>query len=123
MTTYFTEKHEWVRVEGDTATVGITAYAARQLGGVVFVELPEVGAKVGQMEEFGVVESSKTASEVFSPVSGTVLEVNAPLTEATERIDADPEGDAWLVRLKMDDAGELGGLMDKAAYDAFCAGH
>lgn len=123
MTTYFTEKHEWVRVEGDTATVGITAYAARQLGGVVFVELPEVGAKVVQMEEFGVVESSKTASEVFSPVSGTVLEVNAPLTEATERIDADPEGDAWLVRLKMDDAGELGGLMDKAAYDAFCAGH
>lgn len=123
MTTYFTEKHEWVRVEGDTATVGITAYAAKQLGGVVFVELPEVGAKVGQMEEFGVVESSKTASEVFSPVSGTVLEVNAPLTEATERIDADPEGDAWLVRLKIDDAAELDGLMDKAAYDAFCAGH
>ncbi|MFN3314711.1 MAG: glycine cleavage system protein GcvH [Hyphomonas sp.] len=123
MTTYYTEEHEWVRVEGDTATVGITAYAAKQLGDVVFVELPEAGAKVKRMQEFAVVESSKTASDVFAPVSGTVLEVNAPLTEATERVDQDPEGDAWLVRMKMDDAAELDGLMDKAAYDAFCAGH
>lgn len=123
MTTYYTEEHEWIRVEGDTATVGITAYAAKQLGDVVFVELPEAGAKVKRMQEFAVVESSKTASDVYAPVSGTVVEVNAPLTEATERVDQDPEGDAWLVRLKMDDAAELDGLMDKAAYDAFCAGH
>jgi len=123
MSTYYTEEHEWIRVEGDTATVGITAYAAKQLGDVVFVELPEAGAKVKRMQEFAVVESSKTASDVYAPVSGTVLEVNTPLTEATERVDQDPEGDAWLVRMKMDDASELDGLMDKAAYDAFCAGH
>jgi glycine cleavage system H protein len=123
MSTYYTEEHEWIRVEGDTATVGITAYAAKQLGDVVFVELPEAGAKVKRMQEFAVVESSKTASDVYAPVSGTVLEVNTPLTEATERVDQDPEGDAWLVRMKMDDAAELDGLMDKAAYDAFCAGH
>jgi glycine cleavage system H protein len=122
MTTYYTKQHEWIRVEGDTATIGITAYAARQLGEVVYVELPEEGARLEREKEFGVVESSKTASDVYAPVSGTVLAANTAITEETERVNEDPEGEAWFVRIEISDAGELSGLMDKAAYDAFCEG-
>lgn len=122
MTTYYTSDHEWIRIEGDTATVGITTHAATQLNGVVYVELPEPGSKFEQKQEFSVVENSKTVSGVFAPVSGTILEANTPLIEAPERIDEDPEGGAWLIRMKIDNPDELSSLMDKAAYDAFCAG-
>ncbi|MFN7056041.1 glycine cleavage system protein GcvH [Hyphomonas sp.] len=123
MKTYYTDQHEWISLEGDTATVGITAHAAKQLGEVVYLELPEDGAKVAQGDSFAIVESSKTASDVYAPASGTVLEVNAPLVTEMERINADPEKDAWLVRMKIDNPAELEKLMDKAAYDAFCEGH
>ena len=122
MTTYYTKQHEWIRVEGNTGTVGITAYAAKQLGEVVYVELPEQGASLEREKEFGVVESSKTASDVYAPVSGTVLAANTAIAEETERVNEDPEGEAWFVRIEISDAGELSGLMDKAAYEAFCEG-
>lgn len=122
MTTYYTKDHEWIRVEGDTGTVGITAYAAGQLGDVVYVELPEMGAKFAPGDEFAVVESVKAASDVYAPVSGTVVEVNAGLTDAPESVGDAAEGDAWFVKLKLSDAGELSGLMDQAAYTAFCEG-
>jgi glycine cleavage system H protein len=122
MTTYYTKDHEWIRVEGDTGTVGITSYAAGQLGDVVYVELPETGAKFARGDDFAVVESVKAASDVYAPVSGSVLEVNAALSEAPEKVNDAAEGDAWFVRVKLTDAGELSGLMDEAAYTAFCEG-
>ncbi len=122
MTTYYTKQHEWIRVEGDTGTIGITAYAAKQLGEVVYVELPEAGVSFARDKDFGVVESSKTASEVFAPVSGTVIEANTPITEDLDRINGDPEGAAWFIRMKIADPGELAGLMDAAAYAAYCEG-
>jgi glycine cleavage system H protein len=123
MKTYYTDQHEWISLEGDTATVGITAYAAKQLGEVVYLELPDGGARLAQGDSFAIVESSKTASDVYAPASGTVLEVNSPLVTEMERINADPEKDAWLVRMTIENPGELEKLMDKAAYDAFCEGH
>jgi glycine cleavage system H protein len=122
MTTYYTKDHEWIRVEGDTGTVGITAYAAGQLGDVVYVELPESGAKFARGDDFAVVESVKAASDVYAPVSGSVVEVNATLADAPESVNDAAEGDAWFVRLKLADTAELGGLMDQAAYTAFCEG-
>ncbi|MFN3911288.1 glycine cleavage system protein GcvH [Hyphomonas sp.] len=122
MTTYYTKDHEWIRVEGDTGTVGITAYAAGQLGDVVYVELPETGAKFARGDDFAVVESVKAASDVYAPVSGSVLEVNGGLADAPESVNAAAEGDAWFVRLKLADTAELSGLMDEAAYTAFCEG-
>lgn len=122
MTTYYTKDHEWIRVEGDTGTVGITSYAAGQLGDVVYVELPETGAKFARGDDFAVVESVKAASDVYAPVSGSVLEVNAALSKAPEQVNEAAEGDAWFVRVKLADAGELSGLMDEAAYTAFCEG-
>lgn len=122
MTTYYTRDHEWIRVEGDTGTVGITAYAAGQLGDVVYVELPETGAKFARGDDFAVVESVKAASDVYSPVSGSVLEVNSALSDAPETVNAEAEGGAWFVRVKLADAAELAGLMDEAAYAAFCEG-
>ncbi len=122
MTTYYTKDHEWVRVDGDTATIGITAYAATQLGDVVYVELPEVGAKVGKGDDFAVVESVKAASDVYTPVAGTVVEVNDALTQDAERVNKSPEDEAWFVRLKLASASDLSGLMDKAAYTAYCEG-
>ena len=122
MTTYYTKDHEWIRVEGDTGTVGITSYAAGQLGDVVYVELPETGAKFARGDDFAVVESVKAASDVYAPVSGSVLEVNSALSEAPEKVNDAAEGDAWFVRVKLTDAGELSGLMDEAAYTAFCEG-
>jgi len=117
----FTKDHEWVVVEGDTATVGITKYAAEQLGDVVFVETPEAGKAVGKGDSFAVVESVKAASDVYSPVSGEVIEGNAALGTAPETVNADPEGAGWFAKIRVRDAGELDALMDRAAYDAYLA--
>ena len=122
MTTYYTKDHEWIRVDGDTGTVGITAYAAGQLGDVVYVELPETGAKFARGDDFAVVESVKAASDVYAPVSGAVLEVNSALTEAPEKVSEAAESEAWFVRVKLADTGALSELMDEAAYAAFCKG-
>ena len=122
MATYYTEDHEWVRVDGDTGTVGISDYAQKQLGDVVFVELPEVGAEFAKGDEAAVVESVKAASEVYSPVSGEVTEVNTVLEDAPETVNASPADAGWFLKLKLDDAGELDSLMDEAKYKAFCEG-
>jgi glycine cleavage system H protein len=118
----FTDQHEWVRVEGGEATVGITRYAAEQLGDVVFVELPEAGRKVGKGGEAAVVESVKAASEVYAPVSGEVTGSNAALTDDPAKVNADPEGDGWFFKLKGVDAAEFSKLMTKAQYDEFVKG-
>lgn len=121
MTTYYTSEHEWISVEGDVGTVGITAFAAEKLGDVVFVELPDAGKKVKKEGDMAVVESVKAASDVYAPVSGDILEANAAIVDDPAKVNADPEGDGWFVKLKLANAGELSGLMDKAAYDKFCA--
>ncbi|HEX4157852.1 MAG TPA: glycine cleavage system protein GcvH [Rhizomicrobium sp.] len=117
--TRYTDQHEWVRVDGDTATVGISKFAANQLGDVVFVELPEIGRKVGQGGEIAVVESVKAASEVYAPIGGEVSEANAALTEEPARINSDPEGDGWFFRMRVSDPSELGKLMTEAQYAEF----
>jgi glycine cleavage system H protein len=119
MSTHYTKDHEWIRVDGDVATIGITAYAQEQLGDVVFVELPEVGKVVEAGAEAAVVESVKAASDVFAPVAGTVVEVNAALPDAPETVNSDPEGAGWFMKIKLD--GAPSGLMDRAAYDAYLA--
>ena len=121
MATYYTSEHEWIRVEGDIGTVGITAFAAEKLGDVVFVELPDAGKAVKKEGDMAVVESVKAASDVYAPVSGTITEGNAAIVEDPSKVNADPEGEGWFVKLKLADKGQLTGLMDKAAYDAFCA--
>jgi len=118
MSVKYTEDHEWISVDGDTATVGITVYAAEQLGDVVFVELPEVGKTVAKGDEFAVVESVKAASEVYSPVSGEITDANGVLNDTPETVNASAEGDGWFVKIKLSDASELDGLMDAAAYKA-----
>ena len=122
MTTSYTKDHEWVRVDGDTGTVGITSYAAGQLGDVVYVELPETGASLSKGDDFAVVESVKAASDVYAPISGAVLEANTTLTEAPEKVSEAAESDAWFVRIKIADKSELEGLMDLAAYTSYCEG-
>jgi len=122
MTTYLTEDHEWITVNGGTATVGITDYAQAQLGDIVFVELPAAGANVAKGGEAAVVESVKAASDVFAPVTGTVSEVNAALEEDPALVNSAPEGDGWFFKLALADPAELEGLMDAAAYKAFCEG-
>jgi glycine cleavage system H protein len=117
----YTKEHEWIVVEGDVATVGITDFAQEQLGDVVFVDLPAVGKEVSKGAEAAVVESVKAASEVYAPVAGTVLAVNAALAEEPAKVNADPFGDGWFLRLKVKDARELDGLMDETAYRAFVA--
>lgn len=117
----FTKDHEWVRVEGDTATVGITDYAQEQLGDVVYVELPDIGKSVGQGDEAAVVESVKAASEVYAPVSGEVVEVNDGLADAPAGVNEDAMGAGWFLKLKLSDAGELGSLMSEDEYKAFLA--
>jgi glycine cleavage system H protein len=121
MTTCFTSEHEWIRVEGDLAVVGITAFAAEKLGDVVFVDLPEIGRQVRKGGEMAVVESVKAASDVYAPASGEVAEVNAALVEAPETVNAEPESAGWFCKLRLAAPDELAGLMDRAAYDAFCA--
>lgn len=121
MTTYYTQDHEWLRVEGDSATVGITDYAQEQLGDVVFVDLPAAGVKLTKGGDAAVVESVKAASDVYSPVSGTVSEANAALEAEPALVNTAAETDGWFFKLTLGDSGELGGLMDRAAYDAFVA--
>ncbi len=116
---YYTKEHEWVKVEGDIATVGITRHAAEQLGDIVFVETPEVGTEVEAGGEAGVVESVKAASDVYAPVSGEVVEVNEALAEEPGKVSEDPEGEGWFFKVKLADPAELNELMDAAAYEAF----
>jgi glycine cleavage system H protein len=120
MTVYYTKEHEWIRVEGDQATVGITDFAQGQLGDVVFVELPEVGKQVSKGGEAAVVESVKAASDVYSPVSGEVTEANQALVDDPSLANTDPEGEGWFFRLRLSAQGELDGLMDADAYKSFC---
>ena len=122
MTKYYTEEHEWIVVAGNVATLGITDYAQAQLGDVVFVEVPTVGRKVKKGEETAVVESVKAASEVYSPVTGTVVAANEPLADSPITVNEDPEGAAWFCKIEMADPSELEVLMDEAAYKAFVAG-
>lgn len=114
----YTKDHEWVRVEGDEAVVGITAYAAEQLGDIVFVELPDVGRSLRQAAAFGVVELVKAVSDLFAPVSGDVTETNDALGGSPEAVNEDPYGSGWMLRIKLADAGEVDGLLDATAYDA-----
>ena len=118
----YSKDHEWVKIDGDTATVGITHYAQEQLGDVVFVELPEVGKKVEQGKEMATVESVKAASEVYAPISGEVVEVNSALTDVPATVNEEAQGKGWFVRLKIADKGQLAGLMDEAAYKKFVEG-
>ena len=115
----FTKDHEWVRLEGDVATVGISKHAAEALGDVVFVETPDAGKTVAKGDSFAVVESVKAASDVYAPVSGEVVEGNAALTGAPETVNADPEGEGWFAKIKVSDASQLDALMDRAAYDQY----
>jgi glycine cleavage system H protein len=117
----FTKDHEWVRLEGDVATVGITNHAQGQLGDIVFVEVPEVGRKVAAKEACAVVESVKAASDVYAPISGEVVAANGDLAGNSALVNEDAEGKAWFFKLKVADRAELDGLMDKTAYEAFCA--
>ena len=122
MPIYFTKEHEWIAVEGDSATVGITDYAQAQLGDVVFVEVPPAGTQVAKGKEAAVVESVKAASDVYAPVSGEVTEGNAALEGEPALVNTAPETDGWFFRLTLADPGELEGLMDETGYKAFVAG-
>jgi glycine cleavage system H protein len=121
MTVYYTKEHEWVRVEGDSGTVGITDFAQGQLGDVVFVEVPEAGKTVGQGDEAAVVESVKAASDVYSPVSGTVTEGNQAVVDEPSLVNTDAEGEGWFFKLTIGDNHELGELMNEEQYKAYCA--
>ena len=115
----YTEEHEWIDIDGDVATIGITAHAAEQLGDVVFVELPEVGVEVTKDDEVVVIESVKAASDILAPLDGEITEVNSVLIEEPGKINEDPEGDAWFFRLSVSDMGPLDDYMDAAAYKKF----
>ncbi len=118
----FTKDHEWVRVEGDLATVGITAHAADQLGDIVFVELPAIGRTIDQHATFGVVESVKAVSDLFAPVGGEVVETNDESLRATpERVNSDPYGEGWMLRVRLADPSQVSALLDAAAYEALIA--
>jgi len=118
----FTDQHEWVRVEGDVATIGISKYAAEQLGDVVYVELPEAGRKVGAGGEVAVVESVKAASEVYAPVGGEVTQTNTALADDPAKVNADPEGEGWFFKLKLADKNEFSKLMTAEQYAEFVKG-
>lgn len=122
MGTKFTEDHEWITVEGDTATVGITEYAQQQLGDVVFVETPDAGSAVEKGGEAGVIESVKAASEIYAPVGGDIIEGNDALADDPALVNGSPEGDGWLFKMTLSDAAELDDLMDAAAYKAYVEG-
>ena len=117
----YTKEHEWVRVEGALAVVGVTDYAQKQLGDVVFLELPEVGRALAANEVFGTVESVKAVSELYSPVAGEVAEVNTGLVAKPEAVNTDPHGAAWMIKVKLADPGAMAGLMDAKAYEALVA--
>ncbi len=120
MTVYYTKEHEWIRVEGDTATVGITDFAQGQLGDVVFVEVPAAGKQLSQGGEAAVVESVKAASDVYSPVSGTVVEGNQALVDDPALVNSDPEGEGWFFKVTMSDTHEVNDLMNADQYREFC---
>ncbi|MGJ5181407.1 glycine cleavage system protein GcvH [Bradyrhizobium oligotrophicum] len=121
MTTLYTSDHEWLSIEGDVATIGITDYAQAQLGDVVFVELPQVGRALTKAEAAAVVESVKAASDVYAPITGEVVEVNQAIVDEPALVNTDAGGMAWFFKVKIADKGELGGLMDEAAYKAHTA--
>jgi glycine cleavage system H protein len=116
MSLYFTKEHEWIRVEGDTATVGISNHAQEALGDIVFAEVPEAGRRVTKGQEAAVVESVKAASDVYAPVSGEVIEGNQAVADDPALVNSDPEGQGWFFKLKLDNPSELDGLMNEAAY-------
>ena len=116
MSLFFTKEHEWIRVEGDTATIGISNHAQEQLGDIVFAEVPEAGRRVNKGQEAAVVESVKAASDVYAPVSGEVIEGNQAVADDPSLINSDPEGQGWFFKLKLDNSGELDGLLDEDAY-------
>jgi glycine cleavage system H protein len=117
----YTKEHEWVRVEGEEATVGITDYATAQLGDIVFVELPEPGGALEQFATFGVVESVKAVSDLFAPVAGEIIDRNAALADRPELVNGDPYGEGWMVRIRLTDAGQLAELLDAEAYEELTA--
>jgi glycine cleavage system H protein len=117
----YTKEHEWVRVEGDVATIGITRHAADQLGDIVFVELPAPGKTLEQFATFGVVESVKAVSDLFAPVGGEVVEANGALAAAPEVVNSDPYGAGWMLRIRLADAAQVDGLLDPVAYEALVA--
>ena len=121
MSRYFTEDHEWIDVDGDVGTVGISDYAQGQLGDIVFVDVPEAGKSLVKGDEAAVVESVKAASDVYSPVSGSVIEGNAALADEPGLVNTDPEGEGWFFKLTLSDTSQLDGLMDETAYQAFVA--
>lgn len=121
MTTYYSEEHEWVEIDDETATLGITKHAAEALGEIVFVELKEAGDTFDKDDEIGVVESVKAASELYAPLAGEILEANTALEDNPGSINEDPEGNAWFYKIKIADLDELDALMDEAAYKAFIA--
>lgn len=115
----YTKEHEWVRVEGEIGTVGITDHAQKELGDIVYVDLPKIGSAVEQGKSLGSVESVKAVSDIFSPVSGEVVEINESLADAPEKLNQDPHGSAWLVKIKLSDAGQVSGLMSAADYESY----
>ena len=121
MTVYFTREHEWIRVEGDSATVGISNHAQEALGDIVFAEVPETGRKLNKGQEAAVVESVKAASDVYSPAGGEVVEGNQAVADDPALINRDPEGDGWFFKIKLDNPGEVEGLMDEASYREWVA--
>jgi glycine cleavage system H protein len=121
MTTLFSSDHEWIRIDGDVATIGITNYALSQLGDIIFVGLPEIGRELSKAESVAVVESVKAASDVYAPISGQVVEVNVDLAADPAMLNSDPEGKAWFFKIKIANKGELDGLLDEAAYKALLA--
>ncbi|PLW74970.1 glycine cleavage system protein GcvH [Cohaesibacter celericrescens] len=121
MSTYFTDDHEWITVEGDVATIGITDFAQSQLGDIVFIELPDIGKTLEKGDEAAVVESVKAASEVFAPIDGDVLEVNSGLEEDPALVNSEAEGKAWFIKVKIADASQFEDLMDADAYKAHVA--
>jgi glycine cleavage system H protein len=118
----YTKEHEWAKIDGDRARIGITAFAQEQLGDVVFVELPKVGAKVSSMKTFGVVESVKAVSDLFAPLTGEVVEVNAELPKKPEVVNSDPYGAGWMIVIKMSSSAEAGALLSAAQYEQLIAG-
>lgn len=116
---FYSKSHEWIRVEGETATIGITDHAQKELGDVVFVELPDVGEIFDEGQEFGTIESVKAVSELFLPIAGEIVEVNRGLVDEPNAVNEDPHGDGWLVRVKVSSDGALDGLMNAAAYEKF----
>lgn len=120
MSLYFTKDHEWIRVEGDVATVGISDHAQAALGDIVFAEVPEAGRTLSKGDDAAVVESVKAASDVYAPVSGEVVEGNSAIADEPSLINSDPQGDGWFFKMKLSDESELAGLMDEAAYQEWC---